>query len=86
VLLGCVVGHEIQDDFQAQGVRLCDQALAIGERAEQGIDVVVIGDVIAEIGHRRLVERADPNCIHAKSCKVGKAPANAVEIAHPIAV
>lgn len=69
----CVIGHKIQDDFEAEGVSLCDQALAIGKCAEEGIDIVVIGNVITEIGHRRRVERTDPNGVHAQCGKVGKA-------------
>ena len=67
-------------------MRLGDQILAISKCAEEGIDVAVISDVIAEIGHRRFVERAAPNGVHAECGKVGKAPPNAVEIAHPVAV
>jgi len=81
-----VVRHEIQDDFEAESVSLDDQALAIGKRAEAGIDVTVMGDVIAEIGYRRWVERADPDGVHAECRKLRKAPANTVEIAHAVAV
>ena len=66
MLVRCVVGHEIQDHFETEGVSLCDQALAIGKRAEERIDVTVIGDVIAEIGHRRWVERADPDGVNTE--------------------
>jgi hypothetical protein len=81
-----VVGDEIKDDFEAEGVSLGDQALAIGKRPEAGIDVAVIGDVITEIGHRRWVERAHPNRVHAECGKIVKAPADAVEIANAVAV
>jgi hypothetical protein len=65
-----VVGDKVQDDFEAEGVSLCDQGLAIGKRAEAGIDVAVVGDVIAEIGHQRWVERTDPYGVHTECRKV----------------
>src|SRR6478672_861334 len=86
MLVRCVVGHKIKDHFEIEGVSLCDQALAIGNRAEERIDVTVIGDVIAEVDHRRWVEWADPDGVNTERCKVGKPPANAVEIAHAVAV
>ena len=66
-----MVRHEIQDDFEAEGVSLFDQVFAIGKRAEAGIDIAIIGDVIAEIGHRRWVERADPDGVHAELRRLG---------------
>ena len=51
MLLRCVVGDEIKDDFEAKGVSLLDQAFAIFKRAEAGIDVEyerIGGLVVAE--------------------------------------
>jgi hydrogenase maturation factor len=39
--------------LQAGIVRLADQLVEILQRPEQRIDAGVIGDVVAEIGHRR---------------------------------
>ncbi len=47
-------------------MRLGDQAPAIGKRAEERIHAAIIGDVIAEIGHGRFIERADPDGANAQ--------------------
>src|SRR5215470_3599293 len=49
VLVGSVVDDELGDDPQAALLRFLDEALEILHRPEVGIDVTVIGDVIAVI-------------------------------------
>jgi hypothetical protein len=52
VLVGAVVGHEVNDHAQAQPGGLGDHGVEVGERAEQGVDVAVITDVVARIALR----------------------------------
>jgi hypothetical protein len=47
-------------------VRLGQQAIEIRQRAEQRIDVAVVGDVVAEVGHRGFEERRDPDRVDAQ--------------------
>jgi hypothetical protein len=44
-------------------VRLGEQRIEIVEATEQRIDVAIVGDVIAEIGHRRREDRRKPDRI-----------------------
>jgi hypothetical protein len=53
VLVGGMVRHKIEDHFEAATVRLFKENLEVVERTEDGIDVAIVGDVIAKIGHRR---------------------------------
>jgi len=55
-----VAEHLVDHHFQTKHMRLLKQPVEIIERAEQRIDRAVIGDVVTEIGHRRLEERRDP--------------------------
>jgi hypothetical protein len=55
--VGGVVRDEVEDHLQPLAVRLGDQAVEVGKIAEERIDVAIIGDVVAEIGHRRGIDR-----------------------------
>src|SRR3546814_16220114 len=49
----------IDEHLEPQRVCVGDQRVEIRERAEDRVDIAVIGDVITEIGHRRGIERRD---------------------------
>ena len=66
MLVGRVVGHEVEHQLEPARVRCREQRVEIGERAEQRIDVAVVGDVVAEIGHRRGIDRRDPDRVDAE--------------------
>ena len=53
-------------DLDAARVRLRDQRVEVGEVAEERVDVAVVGDVVAEVGHRRRVERREPDGVDAE--------------------
>ena len=57
MLVGRVVGHEIENDLEAGIMRDRDQRIEIRHAAEQRVDPCVIGDVVAEVGHRRGKDR-----------------------------
>ena len=51
MLVGGVVGHDVDDDLDVR-VRVLDQPVEVGQRAEPGIDVAVVGDVVAAVSQR----------------------------------
>ena len=53
-------------------MRLGDQRVEIGERAEERIDVGVVGDVVAEVLHRRGEEGREPDRVDAEIGDVGE--------------
>ncbi len=81
-----VAQHLVDHHLETQAVRLGEQRVEIRERAEQGIDGAVVGDVVAEVGHRRLEERRDPDRIDAETGDVGEAGVYAPQVAHAVAV
>ena len=81
-----VVRHEVEDQADAALVQRRDQPVEVLERAEQGIDVDVIRDVIAEIGHRRGVDRRDPDRVDPEPAQIVDPLEDALEIAHAVAV
>ena len=50
-----------------------DQRVEVGQRAEQRVDVAVVGDVVAAVGHRRGVERREPDRVDAEVAQVAAA-------------
>ena len=49
------------------------------------IDIDIVGDVIAEVGHRRGVDRRDPDGIDAEPTQVVDAIENALQVTNAIA-
>ena len=52
MLVADVVRDDVDDRADAEGQRLRDERLGLGERAERGVDVAVVGDVVAAVGQR----------------------------------
>src|SRR5579872_6388777 len=61
-------------------------AVEVGHRAEQWIDPAVVRNVVAEILHRRGIERRDPDRIDAELAQIGDAADDPVQVADAIAV
>ena len=60
VLVGGVVDHQLGDHPQAAAVRLAQEAPEVAAGAVGGMDVGVVGDVVAVVAQRRGVERQQP--------------------------
>ena len=81
-----MVGHEIEDDLQASGMRSRHQRVEIVHRAEQRIDAHVVGNVVAEIGHRGRKDRRQPDRINAKRLQIGQPIDNALDVADAVGI
>ncbi len=86
VLVGGVVGHQVDDDAQAQRVGVADQRVGVQEGAEHGVDGPVVGDVVTGVGLRGGVEGAEPHGVHTQVAQVGQAGADTLQVAHAVAV
>jgi len=67
-------------------MRVVQEPIEIGERAEQRIDVAIVGDVIAEVGHGRGIDRRDPDRIDAEPAEIIETPPDAFEVADAVAI
>ena len=56
MLIGGVIGYEVENDLDPSPVRLAEQAHEILKITEDRVDAAVVRDVIAEIGHRRGID------------------------------
>ncbi len=86
VLAGGVVGHQVDDHLDAERVRRRHHGVEVGERAEPGVDVAVVGDVVAVVVLGRGVEGRDPDGVDAQLGEVGQPRRDAAQVAEPVAV
>jgi hypothetical protein len=70
MLVGSVVDDQFGDDFKAPRVRLANEGPKVGQRAVIGMDVLVIGNVVAVIAHGRGIERHQPQRIHPQILEI----------------
>ena len=85
VLVGGVVGHQVDDHAQAEAVRALEHRVEVGERAEQRVDVAVVGHVVAGVGLRGPVERREPHGVDAELGQVVQARGHAGQVADAVA-
>ena len=76
----------VDQQFEAERMRARDQRVEIRQRAENRIDIAIIGDVVAEILHRRSEEGRNPDRIDAELGDMVEPAGNAGQIADPVAV
>jgi hypothetical protein len=86
MLVRGVVGDEVDDDPQTQGMSVADKLIEVSERAEVRVDVAIVPDVIARVRLRRGVERVQPDRVDAQVAKVRQPGPDAGQVPDPIAV
>ena len=86
VLVRGVVGDPVEDHAQAAPVRLLDERVGVGKRAEGRVDVRVVAYVVAEVRHRRAVEGREPEGVDAQIHEMVEAGGDSGEVAHAVAV
>jgi hypothetical protein len=86
VLLADVVGHQVDRHAQPGVAAGGQQRVEVGERAEDGVDIARVGDVITSVGHRRAVERRQPQRVDPELRQVRDALTHAEQVADAVAV
>ena len=79
-------GHPVDDHPQAALVGLGEQAVEVVEGPEERVDVAVVGDVVAEVGHGRAEERREPDGVDAEPGEVVEVRRMPGQVAHAVAV
>ena len=72
VLVGGVVGHPVEEHADVARVGVGEQRVEGREVAEERVDVAVVGHVVAEVGHRRAVDRRQPERVDARATAGGR--------------
>ncbi len=86
MLVGGVAADEVDQHLEAEHMRARDQPVEILQRAEHRVDRAVIGDVVAEIAHRREEERRKPDGVDTERGDVVELRRHAGEVADAVAV
>ena len=86
MLVGGVVDHQLDDDAQLAALGLLHEAAEILHGAEVGIDVAVVGDVVAVVAAGRGKERQQPKRGDAEILQIVELLGQPDEIADAVAV
>jgi len=61
-----VIQHHVENDADVAAARFGKQMIEVGQRAVLRIDILVVGNVLAEINLRRRKHGPDPDGVHAE--------------------
>ena len=86
MLVGGVIQHHLGDDAHAAAMRLLQKVLKIAQRAVGGMDVVVVGDIVAVVAPGERKEGQQPDGGDAQVLQVIQFLGEAAEIAHAVVV
>ena len=86
VFIGGVIDDEVHHDLQMMLVCLGEHAVKVLHRTELGHDVPVIGDVIAIVVVRGLVNRGEPEYVDTELFQIRQVLRDAVQVADPVSV
>jgi hypothetical protein len=81
-----VAGHDVEQHAQPALARRREHAVELPERAEHRIDVLVVRHVIAEVVHRRGVDRRQPERVHAEPGEVVEPLLDPFQVTYAVAV
>lgn len=81
-----MVDHKIQHHPDAAFVQFCEQRIEVVHAAEDWVDGTVIGHIVAEIEHRRCINRREPDGIDAELSEIVDFFADAGEVADAVAI
>jgi hypothetical protein len=84
VLVRRVVGHEVRDDPEAQLVSAAQHRVEVVERAEEGIHVAIVGDVVARVLLRAGHEGGQPDDVDAEAREAVQSVGDPREVADAI--
>ena len=86
VLVGGVVGHQVDDHADAGFVEIGDEGVEVFQGSVLEGQIEVVGDVVAGVDLGRGVERRKPHGIDTERGQVVDVPADALDVADPVAV
>ena len=86
MLVAGVVGDEVHDQAHASGVEPINEGIEVVQGAEEGVDVLVVGDVVAVVVLRGAVDGAEPHDVDAQLVEVVQATGQARDVTGPVSV
>ena len=86
MLVAGVVDDEVHDQAHAATVQSLDESVEVGQGSEEGVDVLVIGDVVAVVVLRGAVDGAEPHDVDTQLVEVVQAAGQTGDVTDPVAV
>src|SRR5579864_310170 len=86
MLIGGMVGHKVQDDLKIALVRLFKQRIQVRQGSEERVGIGVIANIVAKIGHRRRIDRGEPERVNAEPLQVVQFAGDPRQVSYPIAI
>ncbi len=86
VLAGGMIDNEIHKDLHAAFMSLFENHFEIVESAEFGIDILIIGNIVAVVAVGGGINRREPDAVNAEALDIIKLAVNARQIADTVAV
>jgi hypothetical protein len=81
-----VIDDEVHHQLHVPRVQPRDQLVELLERAEERVDVVVVGDVVAVVGHRRAVDRTQPDDVDTEQLEIVQVVQDSAEVTDAVTV
>jgi hypothetical protein len=81
-----MAGHQVEEHAQAALACARHEAVEVRQRAEDRVNVLVVGHVVAEVVHRRRVDRRKPEGIDAQPREMVEALLDPPQVAYAIAI
>ena len=86
MLVGGVVDDEVEDQADAAFLEDVGELGEVAERAEPGVDRVVVGDVVAVVAVRAREEGLQPDAVDAQVLEMVDPVDEALEVSDAVAV
>src|SRR6476620_10638343 len=86
MLVGGVIGHEVEQNLKPSPMGFHQQVVEVRQRTEAWIYVAIVGNVIAEINHRRRVNGRDPDRFDPKADKIVEPLLYPFEVAYTVVI
>ncbi len=86
MFLGCVIDDKVHDQLHITLLHFFDEVVDISQGAIHGVDILIIGNIVAHICLWALVDRRYPYYVHAEVLEVVKLLGDAWDISPSIAI
>jgi len=70
MLVGAVVDHQLGDDLEVAGVGRMDEGAEVSQGAVIGMDVLIVGNIVAIIAQGRGIKGHEPQRVHPQFLEI----------------
>ena len=84
--IGSMIRDIVEQELHATAMDIVQQGVEFRHGAEDRVDIGIVADIVAEIRHRRRIDRRNPDGIDAQPLKIIELLTNATEVTDAIAV